>query len=85
MGTPFPECPLLSVHVSALTASSWQRASGVDLLLKAAYIDPMRHCVDLWEPRSRASMIVRGDRLGAGVSQAAQTRGVRSVLARSAV
>jgi hypothetical protein len=85
MGTPFPERPLTSLHVGASTASLWRRANGVGLLLKAAYIDRMRHCVKLWEPRPGACLIVRGDRRGAGVPQATQTWAIRSVLARSAV
>jgi hypothetical protein len=85
MGTPCPERPLTSLHVGAWAASLWRKANGVGLLLKAAYIDRMRHCVELWEPRSGASLIVRGDRRGAGVPQATQAWAIRSVLARSAV
>jgi hypothetical protein len=71
MGTPFPEYSLITIHGGASTASSWRRASVVRLLLKAAYIDQTRHCVELWGPRSRVSMIVGGDGRCSGISQVA--------------
>ena len=63
-GDPVPGMPIDIYSWGASTASSWRRASGVGLLLKAAYIERTRHCVELWGPRSRASMIA-GEMAGA--------------------
>jgi hypothetical protein len=77
------ECPLPSVPVRASAMSSGRQARAAGVLLKAAEVNRMRHCVEFWG--SCPGVSVRGGCRWAVASRVPQARRVRWPLARSAV